>query len=84
MSRHRNRCSETRNEESAAESSGTQGSDSEGACDEINLYIVINRTFCERPRSRSSKFEGHSPGTPTMFIKINGLEGGGGGGRGVS
>ena len=44
----------------------------------------MSRIFSEKTRSGSSKGEGHSRGTPTMYIKIYDVEGGVGGGSGVS
>ena len=64
-SRHR---SETRN--AGTKLGFKEGSNSGGSYDVVNQHIVIIRIFSERPRSGSSKGEGHSPGTPTMFIKI--------------
>jgi hypothetical protein len=59
----------------------------EGIYEEKTFNIVTPHIFSERSMSRSSKGEGHSPGTPTMFIEIIEVKGrwgvvGGSAGRG--
>ena len=78
MSRPRNRRSEIRNAVAGVESRIKEWSDSNAWYYFINKHIVTSRIFSERPRSTSSTGDSYSRGTPTMFIKISDLEGGGG------
>ena len=59
----------------AVESSLKEGSVSKAYCDDINQQTVISYTFSEMSRPGTSKGEGHSRGTPTMFAEINNLKG---------
>ena len=72
-----NRRSEIRNAGAEAKFNLKERSDSNAYCHFINKHIVISRIFSGRSRSRSSKGQGHLPGTPTMFPQFFDFEGGG-------
>ena len=64
-----------------------EGSHWNGKYEEKTFNIVIPHIFSERSRSLSSKGQGHSRGTPTMFTEIIEVKGrwcvlGGSAGRG--